>query len=86
MLEGGYDLDYRSVPQPRGNSHVRQARASILGGCSSHNTMIALRPPAADFADWVSRSAVGWDAQALLPYYGRLLTNIVPCSPSAPPT
>jgi choline dehydrogenase-like flavoprotein len=30
---------------------VRQARASILGGCSSHNTMIALRPPAADFAD-----------------------------------
>jgi choline dehydrogenase-like flavoprotein len=55
MLEGEYDLDYRSVRQPRGNSHIRQARARILGGCSSHNTMIALRPPAADFDDWAAR-------------------------------
>jgi choline dehydrogenase-like flavoprotein len=78
MLEGPYDLDYRSVPQPRGNSEIRQARARILGGCSSHNTMIALRPPAADFADWVSRGAAGWDAPVMLPYYDRLLTNVVP--------
>jgi len=78
MLEGPYDLDYRSVPQPRGNSGIRQARARILGGCSSHNTMIALRPPAADFADWASRGASGWDAATMLPYYDRLLTNIVP--------
>ena len=78
MLEGPYDLDYRSVSQPRGNSEIRQARARILGGCSAHNTMIALRPPAADFADWVSRGAAGWDARVMLPYYGRLLTNVVP--------
>lgn len=78
MLEGSYDLDYRSVPQPRGNSEIRQARARILGGCSSHNTMIALRPPAADFADWVRRGAAGWDASTMLPYYDRLLTNVVP--------
>jgi len=26
MLEGEYDLDYRSVPQERGNSGIRQAR------------------------------------------------------------
>ncbi len=45
MLEGEYDLDYRSVRQERGNSDIRQARARILGGCSSHNTMIAWRPP-----------------------------------------
>ena len=32
MLEGDYDLDYRSVPQTRGNSEIRQARARILGG------------------------------------------------------
>jgi hypothetical protein len=38
MLEGEYDLDYRSVPQPRGNSHIRQARAAILGGCAPHTT------------------------------------------------
>jgi choline dehydrogenase-like flavoprotein len=32
MLEGEYDLDYRSVPQQRGNSGIRQARLRILGG------------------------------------------------------
>jgi hypothetical protein len=26
MLESEYDLDYRSVPQQRGNSGIRQAR------------------------------------------------------------
>jgi choline dehydrogenase-like flavoprotein len=78
MLEGEYDLDYRSVPQPRGNSHIRQARAAILGGCSAHNTMIALRPPAADFADWDARGAAGWGPGTLLPYYQRLRTHIVP--------
>lgn len=31
MLEGEYDLDYRSVTQPRGNSNIRQARMRILG-------------------------------------------------------
>jgi choline dehydrogenase-like flavoprotein len=81
MLEGEYDLDYLSVRQPRGNSHIRQARARILGGCSSHNTMIALRPPAADFADWAARGASGWGPDALLPYYGRLRTHIVPVAP-----
>jgi choline dehydrogenase-like flavoprotein len=78
MLEGEYDLDYRSVEQARGNSNIRQARARILGGCSSHNTMIALRPPDADFDDWVARGADGWGAEAMGPYIDRLLTPIVP--------
>jgi choline dehydrogenase-like flavoprotein len=69
MLEGEYDLDYRSVAQPRGNSEIRQARARILGGCSSHNTMIALRPPDADFEDWAARGAAGWDAAAMQPWF-----------------
>ena len=81
MLEGEYDLDYRSVAQLRGNSNIRQARARILGGCSSHNTMIALRPPDADFDDWAARGADGWDAAALGPYLDRLLTPIVPVAP-----
>jgi choline dehydrogenase-like flavoprotein len=46
MLEGEYDLDYRSKPNQRGNSHIRLARLRILGGCSTANTMIAWRPPA----------------------------------------
>lgn len=78
MLEGEYDLDYGSVPQPRGNSHIRQARAAILGGCSAHNTMIALRPPRADFDDWAARGAAGWDAASMDGYFGRLAINIVP--------
>jgi choline dehydrogenase-like flavoprotein len=71
MLEGEYDLDYRSVEQPNGNSHIRQSRARILGGCSTHNTMIAFRPPPEDFADWTARGAAGWDAETVFPYYER---------------
>ena len=82
MLEGQYDLDYRSVPQPRGNSHIRQARARILGGCSSHNTMIALRPPDADFDDWAARGAANWDAASMRPLFDRLQTRIEPVAPA----
>jgi choline dehydrogenase-like flavoprotein len=81
MLEGEYDLDYRSVPQPRGNSEIRQARARMLGGCSSHNTMIALRPPDADFDDWAARGAGGWDAASMQPWFERLATRIEPVAP-----
>jgi choline dehydrogenase-like flavoprotein len=78
MIESEFDLDYRSVTQPRGNSHIRQARARILGGCSSHNTMIAFRPLVSDLDEWVALGADGWGASEFLPYYDRLATNIVP--------
>ena len=81
MLEGEYDLDYRSVRQERGNSDIRQARARILGGCSSHNTMIAWRPPPSDFADWVDRGADGWGPETMLPYFDRVLAPIHPVAP-----
>ena len=57
MLEGEYDLDYRSVPQERGNSGIRQARLRILGGCSTANTMISWRPRVADLREWVDLGA-----------------------------
>lgn len=78
MLEGEYDLDYRSVPQARGNSGIQQSRARILGGCANHNTMIAFRPPVWDLDEWVAEGAVGWDAASFFPYYERLKTTIVP--------
>jgi choline dehydrogenase-like flavoprotein len=78
MMESEYDFDYRSVPQERGNSRIQQARARILGGCSSHNTMISLRPPDQDFDDWAGAGARGWDAESMRPWFGRLATNIVP--------
>jgi choline dehydrogenase-like flavoprotein len=81
MLEGEHDLDYRSVPQQRGNSGIRQARLRILGGCSTANTMISWRPRVADLQEWVDLGATGWDAATVHPYYERLRTPITPVPP-----
>ena len=81
MLEGEYDLDYRSVPQERGNSGIRQARLRILGGCSTANTMISWRPRVADLQEWVDLGARGWDAATVHPYYDRLQAPITPVPP-----
>ncbi|GLY94154.1 oxidoreductase [Actinoplanes sp. NBRC 103695] len=78
LLESEFDYDYGTVPQPRGNSHIRHSRAKVLGGCSSHNTMISLLPPPEDFADWVAAGAAGWAYPEMLPYWHRLAVNIVP--------
>ncbi|HUN35964.1 MAG TPA: GMC family oxidoreductase [Trebonia sp.] len=78
MLEGDYDLDYRSKPNRRGNSHIRQARLRILGGCSTANTMIAWRPLRGDLEEWAVLGADGWGPEDLLPYYQRLKTPIHP--------
>ena len=59
MLESEYDLDYRSVPQTRGNSGIRQARMRILGGCSTANTMITWRPLPADLDEWAALGVSG---------------------------
>ena len=82
MLEGEYDLDYRSVEQERGNSAIRQARLRILGGCSNGNTMISWRTLAADLDEWVDRGADGWSPETVQPYYDRLLTPIQPVAPA----
>src|SRR6202046_5670008 len=81
MLEGEYDLDYRSVPQERGNSGIRQARLRILGGCSTANTMISWQPRVADLQEWVDLGACGWDAATRHPYYDRLQAPITPGPP-----
>ncbi|WP_130512479.1 GMC family oxidoreductase [Krasilnikovia cinnamomea] len=78
LLETELDYDYPIVPQPRGNSHIRHSRARVLGGCSSHNTMISFLPPPADFADWVAAGAAGWSYDEMLPYWRRLAVQIQP--------
>ena len=78
LLESEFDYRYPTVPQPRGNSHIVHSRAKVLGGCSSHNTMISFLPPAEDFADWVAAGAAGWSYEQMLPYWQRLAINIVP--------
>ncbi|MBQ1090794.1 GMC family oxidoreductase [Streptomyces sp. B93] len=78
LLGGELDYDYPTTEQPRGNSHIRHSRARVLGGCSSHNTLISFKPLPSDWAEWVDAGAEGWDAAAMDPYYDRLLNNIVP--------
>ncbi|MFG3495304.1 GMC family oxidoreductase [Streptomyces sp. NPDC047928] len=78
LLGGELDYDYPTTEQPRGNSHIRHSRARVLGGCSSHNTLIAFKPLPSDWDEWADAGADGWDAAAMDPYFGKLLNNIVP--------
>lgn len=78
LLGGELDYDYPTTEQPRGNSHIRHSRARVLGGCSSHNTLIAFKPLPSDWDEWSRAGAEGWHAAAMDPYFERLLNNIVP--------
>ena len=72
LLEGPIDLAYRTTLQPRGNAHIVHSRAKVLGGCSSHNTMIWFKPFPGDWVDWVNAGAAGWDPDTIDPYYTRI--------------
>ncbi|MEV4442180.1 GMC oxidoreductase [Streptomyces sp. NPDC049577] len=78
LLGGELDYDYPTTPQPRGNSHIRHSRARVLGGCSSHNTLISFKPLPGDWNEWAAAGAEGWDADSMDPYFARLRNNIVP--------
>ncbi|MFF6993659.1 GMC family oxidoreductase [Streptomyces sp. NPDC008313] len=78
LLGGDLDYDYPTTEQPRGNSHIRHSRARVLGGCSSHNTLIAFKPLPSDWDEWEAAGAEGWGAVPMEAYYARLLNNIVP--------
>ncbi|MFF6915870.1 GMC oxidoreductase [Streptomyces sp. NPDC012466] len=78
LLGGELDYDYPTTEQPRGNSHIRHSRARVLGGCSSHNTLIAFKPLPADWDEWEAAGAKGWGAVQMEAYFARLLNNIVP--------
>ncbi|WP_017595239.1 GMC family oxidoreductase [Nocardiopsis potens] len=78
LLESDLDYGYTTTEQPRGNSHIVHSRARVLGGCSSHNTLISFRPFAQDMDDWVAAGAEGWDNATVQSYVDRLKNNIVP--------
>jgi choline dehydrogenase-like flavoprotein len=78
LLGSELDYDYPTVEQPRGNSHIRHSRARVLGGCSSHNTLISFVPFPQDVATW----GPGWDWDTFGPYYDKLLNNIIPVAPA----
>src|ERR1700761_3356634 len=72
LLGGELDYDYGTTDQPMGNSHIRHSRAKVLGGCSSHNTLISFRPFEYDCNNWVAQGCKGWDFMT----FTRLLDNL----------
>ncbi|KAI9777212.1 MAG: hypothetical protein M1835_005299 [Candelina submexicana] len=54
------------------NSYIRHSRAKVLGGCSSHNTLISFRPFAHDCEIWQSKGCKGWTFET----FTRLLDNL----------
>lgn len=72
LLGGELDYDYGTTEQPMGNSHIRHSRAKVLGGCSSHNTLISFRPFRHDLERWVAKGCKGWDFDTLV----RLVDNL----------
>ncbi len=78
LLGTEFDYGYTTVEQPRGNSHILHSRARVLGGCSSHNTLIAFKPLPSDWDEWEEAGAKGWGAVPMEAYYARLKNNIVP--------
>ncbi|WP_353947167.1 GMC oxidoreductase [Streptomyces sp. HUAS MG91] len=77
LLGGDLDYGYTTTEQPRGNSHILHSRAKVLGGCSSHNTLISFKPLPGDWDEWAAAGATGWDHKAMDPYFGKLRNNIV---------
>ena len=72
LLGGELDYDYGTTEQPMGNSHIRHSRAKVLGGCSSHNTLISFRPFEYDCQNWVNKGCKGWDFKT----FTRVLDNL----------
>ncbi|SPO02041.1 related to cellobiose dehydrogenase [Cephalotrichum gorgonifer] len=78
-LLGGYlDYDYGTTEQPMGNSHIRHSRAKVLGGCSSHNTLISFRPFKQDMDRWVKLGCKGWDFETMMRVADKLKNTIRP--------
>ena len=72
LLGGELDYDYPTTEQPMGNSNIRHSRAKVLGGCSSHNTLISFRPFEYDCNQWVAKGCKGWDFKT----FTRVLDNL----------
>ncbi|THV48880.1 hypothetical protein BGAL_0223g00220 [Botrytis galanthina] len=72
LLGGELDYDYGTTEQPNGNSYIRHSRAKVLGGCSSHNTLISFRPFEYDCQIWESLGCKGWGFKTMM----RLIDNL----------
>jgi choline dehydrogenase-like flavoprotein len=78
LLGGELDYDYGTVEQPMGNSHIRHSRAKVLGGCSSHNTLISFRPFRHDMDRWVEQGCKGWTFENMMRHADNLRNTFQP--------
>ncbi|KAI1625652.1 choline dehydrogenase [Exophiala viscosa] len=78
LLGGELDYDYGTTEQPMGNSHIRHSRAKVLGGCSSHNTLISFRPFEYDCKVWESMGAKGWTFPMFMRVLNKLRNTVQP--------
>lgn len=78
LLGGDLDYDYPTTEQPMGNSHIRHSRAKVLGGCSSHNTLISFRPFRHDMDRWVAQGCRGWDFDTVVRLVDKLRNSFHP--------
>ncbi len=59
---------------PSRRTHYEQAR--VMGGGSSINAQVANRGGPADYDEWASGGAAGWDWMGVLPYFRRLESDL----------
>ena len=78
LLGGELDYDYGTTEQPNGNSHIRHSRAKVLGGCSSHNTLISFRPFEYDCKRWEQQGCVGWSFKTFMRVLDNLRNTVQP--------
>lgn len=78
MLGGELDYDYGTVEQPNGNSFIRHSRAKVLGGCSSHNTLISFRTLEYDCRLWEKHGCTGWSFAEFSRLLNKLKNRIQP--------
>jgi len=78
MADASINWYYYTEPQQHLNGRRLQwPRARILGGCSSHNTMVFVRGHARDYDHWRQSGCEGWSYADVLPYFRRMETRSV---------
>ncbi|KAF9888895.1 hypothetical protein FE257_008265 [Aspergillus nanangensis] len=75
------DYDYPIHPQERGNSNIRMSRAKVLGGCSSHNDSVTIRPFEYDCRRFEKLGATGWGWETFDRMFKKLRTRFQTVDP-----
>ena len=72
MHDQAINWHYYTEPQPNMDGRrLLWHRARVLGGCSSHNTMVFIRGHAHDYDHWRQLGCEGWSYAEVLPYFRR---------------